>query len=94
MLTKEDVKQCLIEALRSEEGQEVLIEAMAQKIELTFGVNCRDPKKRDQLRENMKFLAVFHQQTRKGAERLFWWLVSIGFAGALAWLGIRSDFWK
>ena len=72
-LTKEDVKQ----AVR---------EAMAEKFEMTFGINCLDPEQRDLLREDMKFLRRLRLRASVGGEKIFWGLVSLLGAGIVAWL--------
>jgi hypothetical protein len=77
-LTKEDVKQVVRDAVR---------EAMAEKFELTLGINCTDPDERDETREDMKFLRALRKVSRTGGEKIFW-----GLAG-LVGTGIVALFW-
>jgi hypothetical protein len=71
-LTKEDIK----EAVR---------EAMAEKFEVTFGVDCHTPEGRVSLREDMAFRRALRVDARKGGEKIFWWFVGIAGTGAIAW---------
>lgn len=73
-LTKDDIK----DAVR---------EAMAEKFEVTFGINCLAPEEREAVREDMKFLRALRQGARSGGERLFWGLW--GLLGTAAF----SFFW-
>jgi hypothetical protein len=70
-LTKEDIK----DAVR---------EAMGEKLELTFGVNCRDPDERVEARKDMEFLRSLRLGACKGGEKIFWWAVGIVGTSALA----------
>ena len=71
-LTKEDVK----EAVR---------EAMAEKIERTFGVDCSDVEERSETRKDMEFLRAMRRGARRGSEKLFWALVSLVGTSVVAW---------
>lgn len=74
-----------------EEIKEAVREAMAEKIEITFGVDCRSADERDELREDMKFLRAMKKTARTGGEKIFWGLVSLAGAGvsALFWPEIQ-----
>lgn len=65
--------------------REALRDVMAEKIELTFGVNCRDPKDREAVSDDMKFLRTLRTQTQKGGEKIFWWAIGLVGTGAIAW---------
>lgn len=71
-LTKEDVK----DAVR---------EAMAEKFEMTFGIDCRSAEERAHLREDMKFLRRLREAAGRGGEKIFWWVVGIVGTAAVAW---------
>lgn len=62
-------------------------EAMSDKIEITFGVDCRDPTERDELREDMKFLRAMKNTAQTGGQKVFWGL--LGLVGT----GIGALFW-
>lgn len=78
-LTKEDIK----EAVR---------EVMAEKIELTFGVNCLCEDERRALREDMVFLRAMRDTARRGGEKLFFIIVGLGGAALLSFLA--PEVWK
>lgn len=65
--------------------REALRDVMAEKIELTFGVNCRDPKDREAVSDDMKFLRTLRTQTQKGGEKIFWWAIGLIGTGVIAW---------
>jgi hypothetical protein len=71
-LTKEDVKDAVREAL-------------AEKIERTFGVDCNDVDERAETRKDMEFLRAMRVGARRGSERLFWGLVSLVGTAVVAW---------
>lgn len=65
--------------------RDALRDVMAEKIELTFGVNCRDPKEREEVSDDMKFLRMLRTQTQKGGEKIFWWVIGVAGTGIIAW---------
>jgi hypothetical protein len=71
MLTKEDIK----DAVR---------EAMTEKIEKTFGIDCTEPDERAETRKDMEFLRSLRLGARKGGEKIFWAAVGILGTSALA----------
>ena len=75
--------------------REIVVEAMATKIELTMGVDCHDPKSRDEMRTDLKFLRVLRMSTMAGSQRLFIW--ALGIAGTVLlwafWPDLK-DHWK
>jgi hypothetical protein len=81
-LTKEDVKEIVedvMDRFASVTLPEIMREAMAHKIEFTFGVDCKDPIKRDALRDDLKFVHRLRQRTHAGGEKLF--IVAVGVFG-------------
>jgi hypothetical protein len=60
-------------------------EAMAGKLEVTFGVDCKDPKEREATREDMKFIRSLRSHARSGGEKMFMILVSVLGTGFLYW---------
>lgn len=79
-LTKEDIK----EAVR---------EAMAEKFELTFGINCLDQNERTETRKDMEFLRALRQGARRGGEKIFWWAIGLVGTSALAWFWPQINKW-
>ena len=61
------------------------------KFELILGVDCTDKEEREETHEDMKFLRMLRETSRKGGEKLFWWVLAIFGAGALAWFGLSPD---
>lgn len=59
-LTREDVKETIEKALSDFARSAILAEAMkdavAYKLEYSFGFDCRNPEKRDEMRETMGFI--------------------------------------
>ncbi|MGJ0509588.1 MAG: hypothetical protein ACR652_21190 [Methylocystis sp.] len=80
-LTKEDVQEIVDSAVTQlRQAIPTLVQdAMAGKIELTFGVDCKDPKERDAVREDMKFVRSLRGHARAGGEKIF--LVAVGVLG-------------
>lgn len=60
-------------------------EAMAEKFELTFGIDCRSADERMELRDDFSFLRTIRTQAQKGGERIFYWAIGIAGTGLLAW---------
>lgn len=71
-LTKDDVK----DAVR---------EAMAEKFEMTFGIDCRSAEERAHLREDMKFLRRLREGASRGGEKIFWWAIGLAGTAVVAW---------
>jgi hypothetical protein len=71
-LTKEDVK----EAVR---------EAMAEKFEMTLGIDCRSAEERVETRQDMEFLRTLRKGAHKAGERLFLLIVGLVGAAVIAW---------
>lgn len=94
MLTKAEVREAFIDALKSDEGQTALLDAMAKKLELTAGWDCRDPNSRLEIRKDMEFLREIRVTARRGAERIFFWLLGILGLGLVALIGFKPEIWK
>ena len=88
------VARGVIRALKSDEGQEVLLEAMADKLEKTAGWCCKDPKERVEIRKDMEFVRDFRQTTRSGIQRIIGFILAICAGGLLSYLGVKSQFLK
>ena len=81
-LTKEDIKQAVKEA-------------MAEKFEITFGIDCTDPGERDELREDMKFLRAMKKTAATGGQKLFFGLLGLVGTGAIAFIWPElQKYWK
>lgn len=81
-LTKECVKEIVEDALRDFAVQTLPVaikEAMADKIEVTFGVDCKRGQEREAIRADMSFLRTLREKASKGGEKVF--LVAVGFLG-------------
>lgn len=86
-VTKEDVQE-IVDSAVAELRQAIptaVQDAMAGKIELTFGFDCKDPKERDAVREDMKFLRSLRERARAGGEKLFLIAVGVFGTGLLYW---------
>jgi hypothetical protein len=87
-LTRKDVKEIMDDALRdfAQTLPEAIKEAMAAKIELTFGIDCKDGKQRGAVRDDMKFVRSLRTHARTGGEKLFLIAVGICGTGFLYWV--------
>lgn len=94
MATEDEVARGVLAALKSDEGQRLLIDVMAQKLEGTAGWNCRDPKERQEIRKDMEFVRDLRMTTRSGLQHVIGWVFAIIAGGFLAYLGVKSEFIK
>jgi hypothetical protein len=80
-LTRKDVKEIIDDALRefAQALPEAIKDAMAGKIELTFGFDCKNSDVRDAVREDMKFVRKLRNSARAGGEKIF--LIAVGVLG-------------
>lgn len=90
-LTRTDVKEIIDESLRDFAAAlpDTIKEAMASKIELTFGIDCKDSKERDAVREDMKFTRKLRNSARAGGEKIFLIAVGVLGTGFLYWVVAR-----
>lgn len=93
-LTREDVRAAVIEALKSDAGASVLIEAMAKKLELTAGWRCHDPEERAEIRKDQEFIRDLRLTARRGFHRVLAWAVAIGGLALLSYIGVKQEFLK
>jgi len=93
-LTKEDIKLAVIEALRSEEGQDLLFEAMARKLEITAGWNCKDADERREIRKDQEFTRYMRTTAQTGLNRTIFWLIGVGGVIVLSYIGSHQNLWK
>lgn len=63
-LTKDDIKDAVREAL-------------AEKFEMTLGIDCRAPEERAEMRKDMEFVRSLRLGARKGGEKIFWWAIAL-----------------
>jgi hypothetical protein len=86
--SREELKAIVIEALKSEESREVLIDLMATKIELMTGWSCKDAQQRVEIRKDMEFARELRLTARRGGEKLLMWLIAaMGVAGVTVMFG-------
>lgn len=71
-LTKEDIK----EAVR---------DAMAEKFEMTLGIDCRSPEERAETRKDLEFLRNLRMGANRGAEKVLYWIVGVFGSAAIAY---------
>lgn len=94
VLTRDDVRAAVIDALKSDAGAQVLVDAMAKKLELTAGWRCYDPQERAEIRKDMEFIRDLRLTARRGFHRLLAWALAIGGLALLSYLGVKSEFLK
>lgn len=87
-LTRKDVKEIMDDALRdfAQTLPDAIKDAMAGKIEVTFGFDCKDPKEREAVRDDMKFVRSLRGHARKGGEKIFLIAVGVLGTGFLYWM--------
>lgn len=75
-ISKDELRDVVRDAVR---------EAMAEKFELTFGIDCRSPEERIELREDMSFLRSLRTHAQAGGEKIFYWAIGLVGTGLIAW---------
>jgi hypothetical protein len=88
-LTRDDVKEIMEAALRDFATNvlpDAIREAMAGKLEITFGIDCKNPAEREATREDMKFVRSLRSHVRSGGEKIFLVVVGLGGTGFLYWI--------
>jgi hypothetical protein len=94
-LTKDDLKHAFLEALRSEEGQTIILEALVRKLEITAGWDCSNPEERSEIRKDQEFTRSLRLHAGQGIERFVWSVLGVGGTLFLAWIGAQHlSIWK
>lgn len=89
------------EGLTKQDVKDACREAMAEKFEMTLGIDCRSPDERVETRkdmewlrsartdegllEDLRFLRSLRDGASKGAEKLLFWLVGLFGSAAVAY---------
>lgn len=94
MLNEDEIARGVIKALKSDEVHEILMAIVATKLELTAGWNCRDPKERQEIVNDQRFIRDLRMTTRSGMQQVLGWLFAILAGGFLTYLGVKAEFLK
>lgn len=90
MLNEDEIARGFIKALKSDEGQQALQDAMAAKLEKTAGWDCANAKERAEIRKDMEFVRDLRLSARRGVDKAIWWILGTAGLGFIAWLGSKS----
>lgn len=80
------------EHITKEEFKQAVREVLAEKFEITFGINCLSEDDRGETRKDMFFLRSMRKTAQAGGEKIFLFIIGIGGAALIAF--IFPSLWK
>ncbi|WP_018265139.1 hypothetical protein [Methylosinus sp. LW4] len=63
--------------LTNDDVREAVHEALAEKFEMTLGIDCQAPEERAEMRKDMEFLCSLRLGACKGGEKIFRWAFAL-----------------
>jgi hypothetical protein len=72
--------------ITKEQVKEAIREVIAEKFELTLGIDCMCEEDRKEMRKDVLFLRTLRLTAQSGGEKVFLFIIGIACAGAAALL--------
>jgi len=72
--------------ITKEQVKDAVREVLAEKFELTFGIDCMCEEDRKEMRKDILFLRTLRTTAQAGGEKIFLLIVGVGGAALLAFL--------